>query len=128
MKRYLPLLARILLVLIFVMSGADKLSYFGGTQAYMAEFGMPFTAFFLTAAIAVELLGVLAIVLGFEARWGACALILFLIPATLIFHTDFSQDVEVVMFLKNPSIIGGLLFVVAHGPGPFRLGGGSDVA
>ena len=126
MHRYLPLLGRILLGLIFVMSGANKITGFDGTQQYMAAQGMPATAFFLTGAIAVEILGGLSVILGYRGRLGAAALILFLIPATLIFHTDFSDQTQMIMFLKNLSIMGGLLLVTAYGTGPLSLSAQPD--
>jgi len=123
MRSYVPLLGRILLGLIFVMSGITKITGFEGTQQYMASQGMPATAFFLVGAIAVEILGGLSVILGLWARAGAVALVLFLIPATLIFHTDFSQQTQMIMFLKNLSIMGGLLLLVAQGPGTYRIQG-----
>lgn len=121
MRSYVPLIARILLGLIFVMSGFNKITGFEGTQQYMASHGIPMTAVLLTAAIAVEILGGLSVILGLWARVGAAGLFLFLIPATLIFHTDFSQETQMIMFLKNLSIMGGLLFVMAFGSGEYRL-------
>lgn len=121
MRSYVPLIARILLGSIFVMSGINKISGFEGTQQYMVSHGIPMTAVFLIGAILVEVLGGLSVILGLWARVGAAGLFLFLIPATLIFHTDFSQQTQMIMFLKNLSIMGGLLFVVAFGSGPYRI-------
>ena len=121
MRSYVPLIARALLGLIFVMSGISKITGFEGTQQYMASQGMPATAFFLVAAIVVEILGGLSVILGVWARVGAAALVLFLIPATLIFHTDFSQQTQMIMFLKNVSIMGGLLLLIAYGSGLYSI-------
>lgn len=121
MRSYVPLLGRILLGLIFVMSGVTKITGFEGTQQYMASQGMPATAVLLVGAIVVEILGGLSVILGLWARAGAAALVVFLIPATLIFHTDFSQQTQVIMFLKNLSIMGGLLLLVAQGPGTYQM-------
>ena len=126
MQRYLPLLGRILLGLIFVMSGANKITGFEGTQQYMAAQGMPATAFFLTGAIVVEILGGLSVIVGYRGRLGAAALVLFLIPATLIFHTDFSDQTQMIMFLKNLSIMGGVLLVTAYGTAPLSLSAQPD--
>lgn len=125
-KAYLTPVARTLLGLIFVVSGANKIAGFEGTQQYMAEYGLPVTGLLLVGAILVEVAGGLSIILGYGARIGAAVLILFLIPATLIFHTDFSQQTQVVMFLKNLSIMGGLLLVLAHGPGQYSLSPGMN--
>jgi putative oxidoreductase len=121
MRSYLPLIARVLLGLIFVMSGFTKITGFEGTQQYMASHGLPLTSVLLVGAIAVEILGGLSVILGLWARIGAAALFVFLIPATLTFHTDFSQQTQMIMFLKNLSIMGGLLLVVAFGSGTYHL-------
>ena len=121
MRSYVPLLARVLLGLIFVMSGLSKITGFESTQQYMASYGMPLTAVLLVGAIVVEILGGLSIILGLWARAGAAALVLFLIPATLIFHTEFGQRTQMIMFLKNLSIMGGLLLLMAHGAGKYAL-------
>ena len=132
MRSYVPLLGRVLLGLIFVMSGMTKVTGFEATQQQMAAQGMPLTAVFLVGAIIVEVLGGLSVILGLWARAGATALFLFLIPATLIFHTDFSQQTQMIMFLKNLSIMGGLLLVMAFGSGAYRIralrGADEDVA
>jgi putative oxidoreductase len=118
MQRYLPLIGRILLGLIFVMSGFNKITGFEGTQQYMASYGMPMTSLLLVGAIVVEIVGGLSVIFGFFPRLGSAALVLFLIPASLIFHTDFSDQTQLIMFLKNLSIMGGLLLIVAYGSGP----------
>jgi putative oxidoreductase len=121
MRSYVLLLARVLLGLIFVMSGISKITGFEGTQQYMASYGIPLTAVFLVAAIVVEVLGGLSIILGLWARAGAAMLVLFLIPATLIFHTEFGQRTQMIMFLKNLSIMGGLLLLMVHGTKQYAL-------
>jgi putative oxidoreductase len=114
------------------MSGMTKITGFEATQQQMAAQGMPLTAVFLVGAIVVEIVGGLSVILGLWARVGAAALFLFLIPATLIFHTDFGEQTQVIMFLKNLSIMGGLLLVMAFGSGAYRIrslpGADEDVA
>ena len=122
----LPLAARILLALPFLPSGAGKIFGFAGTQQMMAAEGMPLTAFFLAGAIAFELIGGLSLLLGFKARWGAILLIIFLIPATLIFHdfwtfTGAQQMEQMTHFLKNLGLIGGLCAIAAFGAGRLSL-------
>lgn len=112
------LLGRVLLALIFVLSGLHKISNFSGTQQMMADHGMPYTPVFLIGAILVEVIGGLSVLVGYRARIGATVLALFLIPTTLIFHSGAAEQVN---FMKNLSIIGGLLMVAAHGSGSVSL-------
>ncbi|MEP0881824.1 DoxX family protein [Trichocoleus sp. ST-U3] len=121
MEKYIPLIARAFLAAIFLKSGFDKITGFSGTQQFMASKGLPLTALLLVAAIILELAGGLSVLLGYKARWGAIALIIFMIPATLIFHTDFADRMQVIAFMKNLAIIGGLLMVYYIGSGPISL-------
>jgi putative oxidoreductase len=115
------LMGRILLSAIFLMSGLGKLTNFTGTQQYMANYGMPMTKFFLICAIILEIGGGLSILLGYRAKWGALALVIFLIPATLIFHTRFSDQIQMIMFMKNLAIMGGLVLIATQGAGPLSI-------
>ena len=129
-QRYFPVVGRFLLALIFVLSGWGKITGFDGTVAYMASKGMPLPQFLLPGAIIVELAGGLALMLGWKARWAALALFLFCIPTALVFHNFWAVPPEqaqnqMIHFLKNLAIMGGLLYVVAFGPGPFSIGGRS---
>lgn len=125
-KNTLVLIGRILLSLIFVLSGFDKITGWPDTQAYMASKGIPLVPVLLGVAIVLELGGGLLVALGYRARWGALALIVFVVPTTLIFHNFWAlagpeQQLQMIMFLKNLSMLGGLLLVVAYGPGRFSL-------
>jgi putative oxidoreductase len=127
-QRYFPVVGRFLLALIFVLSGWGKIAGFEGSVAYMASKGMPFPQFLLPGAILIELGGGLALMLGWKARWAALAIFLFCIPTTLIFHNYWAVPPEqaqnqMIHFLKNLAVMGGLLYVVAFGPGPFSVGG-----
>jgi putative oxidoreductase len=115
------LIGRILLVLIFLQSGIGKIENFGGTVQYMASYGMPYTNFFLVGAIFFELVGSATVILGYFARFGALLLLIFLIPTTLIFHSNFADQVQMIMFMKNVSMLGGCLIVLASGAGRFSL-------
>jgi len=125
MPNLVPLLARIFLSAIFLKSGITKIFNFAGTQQYMAKYltvlSLPFIRFLLMIAIIVLLLGGLSILLGYKARWGSLGLILFLIPATLIFHTNFSDPMQEIQFLKNLAIIGGLCMINFAGAGPISI-------
>jgi putative oxidoreductase len=126
LQRFAPLAGRGLLSSIFLLSAAGKLASFSGTQQFMAAKGMPATAFFLAMAILFESLGGLSVLLGYKVRVGALALIVFLIPATLIFHNFWDyQGMEMQMqmtnFLKNAAIMGGLTLLLAFGAGELSI-------
>ncbi len=121
MKDIVPLIGRVLISAIFLVAGVEKILQPAATQQHMAQYGMPLTGLFLVIAIIFEVVGGLSILLGYKARWGAIALIIFLIPATLIFHTNFSDQTQVIMSMKNLAIIGGLFMVAYFGPGPLSL-------
>ena len=121
MKALGALIGRVLLVLIFVNSGIGKIGNFEGTAQYMAQHGMPYTSFFLAGAIFLELVGSITVILGYFTRFGALLLIIFLIPTTLIFHTNFADQGQMIMFMKNVSMLGGCLILLAQGAGRFSL-------
>jgi len=108
------------------MSGANKLFRWSETADQMRAEGMVAVPFFLLMAVIFELGGGLSVLLGVKARLGALALIVFLVPVTLIFH-DFwqyegaEQQMQMIHFMKNLSILGGLTLVFAHGAGPWTL-------
>ena len=117
---------RIFLALIFVVSGIGKITGYAGTAAYMASKGLPLVDVLLPLAILVELGGGLLLALGWKARWAAAALLLFLIPATLIFHPFWGIDpklaqMQKIHFLKNVAIMGGMLMVLAIGAGAWSV-------
>jgi putative oxidoreductase len=121
MKALIQLFARFLIAFIFLMNGLGKVLNPSGTQQYMAQYGMPLVFLLLIGAIGVELLGGLSVLTGYKAKWGAFILFLFLIPTTLIFHTEFSDQTQVIMFMKNLAIMGGLLLLVSYGAGKISL-------
>lgn len=117
---------RALLALVFLASGAGKLLSWDSVAGYMAARDIPWPQFFLAGAVALELGGAFSVLLGWKARTGAKALMLVLIPATLTFHGFWHEpEAEVreqmLQFLKNLSIFGGLLLVAVHGAGPWSL-------
>ncbi len=113
-----------LLAPMFLMAGFGKVMqpdfYIGYMKAYIPLSNTLILIGFVGAAT-VLLAGGLSVLLGFKARWGAFALILFLIPTTLIFHTKFSDPIQMMMFLKNLGLMGGMLMVTAYGPGPISI-------
>ena len=127
MKNYLQPLSRTFVALIFIISGLGKVAAFGAVAKMMAGAGFPAPSLFLAAAIAIELLGGTALLLGWKTRLAVFALIVFLIPATIVFHampmTAGGQTVQeqMVQVLKNLAIIGALLKFLADGAGAFAL-------
>ncbi|NWG03318.1 MAG: DoxX family protein [Syntrophaceae bacterium] len=121
LKAFGSLIGRILLALIFLNSGIGKIGNFEGTAQYMAKFGMSNTSFFLFGAIVFELVGSVTIILGYFTRIGALLILVFLIPTTLIFHTNFADRMQMIMFLKNVSMFGGCLLLLSQGPGRLSL-------
>lgn len=115
--------SRVLLSGIFLYSGMSKLLAFAPAQAYMASKGMHMTGLFLVLAILFEICGGLSVLLGYLPRLGALALVLFLIPTTIVFHRDFSAAGQSVQFAKNLAIMGGLMAILAVGGGEFSLRG-----
>jgi putative oxidoreductase len=116
---YLVSAGRVLLSLIFILSGVSKIMEWSGTSEFMASEGLPLVPLLLGAATAIEIAGGLSVLLGWKARWGAWLLFLYLIPTTLIFHdfwafTGAEQQMQLINFLKNLSIMGGLLLAAAY--------------
>jgi putative oxidoreductase len=110
---------RILLATLFLLAGLSKLAAYAGTAAYMASAGVP--AFMLPVVIALEIGGGLAIVLGFQTRIVAFLLAGFSLVSAVLFHNNFADQTQMIMFLKNVSIAGAFLLLVANGPGPLSL-------
>ncbi|MEX1026655.1 MAG: DoxX family protein [Candidatus Paceibacterota bacterium] len=128
-----PLVGRILLSAIFIMSGVHKVFSWNQTSEQMANEGMVMIPLFLVGAILCEVGGGLSVLLGCWARVGAMVLIAFLIPTTLIFH-DFwtyegqEQQMQMAHFMKNLAIMGGLVLVLSFGAGPISVNDRSTVA
>ena len=121
------LIGRILLALIFILSGVGKIGGFAGTAGYIASKGLPMASVLAALTIVVEIGGGLALATGFFARWAALALAVFSVLAALIFHNFWAVPADQAMnqnihFMKNIAIAGGMLMVFAFGPGALSLG------
>jgi putative oxidoreductase len=118
------LVGRILLVVIFLVSGYGKLMDPAGTKQFMANMGhLPYVDVLFICTVIVELGGGLMVLVGWKARLAALVLCLFLIPVTLTFHTNFADRMQQLHFLTNLSIMGGLLMVVVYGAGAISIDG-----
>lgn len=115
----LELAGRILLALIFVSSGLNKIGGYAGTQAYMDSVGVP--GGLLPLAILTEVGGGLLLATGLLTRWAALALAGFTALAAVLFHADFGNQMQMIMFMKNITIVGGLAVVLSHGAGGWSL-------
>lgn len=125
-QNYATLAGRTLLGLIFVVYGWSKIMAFDGTAQYMASQGLPMPEVLLVGTILVEFGGGLMIVVGWQARWAALAIALWLIPVTLVFHGYWAveaarMEAERIQFFKNLSILGAMLLLFACGPGKLSL-------
>jgi putative oxidoreductase len=122
----LALVGRILLGLIFVLSGFQKLMGFSGLIATLAGKGLPLPEVLAVLTVAIELGGGLLVVVGFKARWAAFLLFLFIIPVSLTFHNFWTMEgaaaaMNKIQFMKNVSIMGGMLLAAAFGPGRYSI-------
>ena len=113
------LLGRVFLSLIFIVSGFNKITDYAGTQGYMESMGVP--ALMLPLVIILELLGGIAILIGFKTRIVALLFIGFNVISALLFHSDFDDQTQMTMFMKNIAIAGGFLLLFAQGAGAYSV-------
>ena len=106
-------LGRIMLALIFILAGVGKIMDPAGTMGYMQSMGVP--SILLWPTIALEVLGGLAVAVGYKTRYAAFALAAFSILAAIIFHRNFADQMQMILFLKNIAIAGGLLLLAVGG-------------
>ena len=118
-NKYFELGGRILLAALFLLSGLTKLSSYGATAAYMTATGV--SSALLPLVIAIEVLGSLAVIVGWHARVAAFLLAGFTLLAASLFHNNFGDQIQMIMFLKDVAITGAFLMLVANGAGPLSL-------
>jgi putative oxidoreductase len=117
----IPVIGRVLLAAIFLLSGFGKLAAPAATMGYIASTGLPFAPLALAIAIGVELGGGLLLVLGVKTRLVAAGLALFSIVTGLAFHNAVGDQNQMIHLLKNFAMAGGLLQVVAFGAGAYSF-------
>ncbi len=125
-KDWAALLGRILLALMFVISGYGKVTGFDATVSYIGSKGLPMPQVLAAVALLIEIGGGLAIIIGWKTRWAALAFIVFLIVISPIFHNFWAAPAEQMMnqqinFMKNMTILGGMLLLFAFGPGRYSV-------
>lgn len=126
LTNYAALTGRVLLAALFIISGFGKIGGFDATAGYMASKGLPMPQVLLAITILLELGGGILLAVGFKTRWVALAFALWLIPTTLVFHAFWGipapeAATQQTQFLKNLSILGGMLMVYAFGPGALSV-------
>jgi len=119
MEKVSQLVARVFLGHIFLLAGLSKISAYEGTQGYMDAMGVP--GALLPLVILLEVAGGLAIIAGWKTRWTAIALAAFSVVSAAIFHNNFGDQTQMIMFMKNIAIAGGFLLLAVHGAGAYSL-------
>lgn len=126
LKNPLSLIGRLLMAWMFLPAGIGKITGFAGTVAYSASAGLPMPEVGTAIALVIEVVGGLALILGFGTRWAALALGLFTLVASFYFHNFWAlpadqQMIPSLLFYKNMAIVGGLLTLAAWGAGGWSL-------
>jgi|TARA_B110000971_G_scaffold37005_1_gene35417 putative oxidoreductase len=124
MEKVSQLVARLFLGHIFLLAGVSKISAYEGTQGYMDAMGVP--GVLLPLVILFEIAGGLMILVGWKTKWAAIALAGFSVVAAAIFHNNFADQMQMILFMKNIAIAGGFLLLSAHGAGAYSLDNRKD--
>jgi putative oxidoreductase len=119
--RYLPFVGRLMIGVPFAMSGLSKLGAYAATTDMIGAVGLPFPPLAFAVAVAIELGGGALLAAGYRTRYVATALALFSLATALSFHTNFADQNQMIHFLKNVMMAGGLLQIIAFGAGAFSL-------
>ena len=119
MTNILDLFARILISTLFLINGIFKITNYDGTVGWMEGYGVP--GILIIPAIIIEILGPVLIILGYKTKITAAFLSLFCLATAIIFHNDFSNQMQLTSFLKNIALAGGFLFLVINGSKKFSL-------
>ena len=119
MSNLLDLVGRIFISLVFLLSGINKIGNYEGTVEWMESLGMP--GIFLIPAIILEIGAPILIIVGYKVKISAALLSIFCVATAVIFHNDFSNQMQFVSFMKNVALAGGFLFIVVNGAKDFSL-------
>ena len=114
MANIFDLVGRIFISLVFLLSGYNKIFNYDNTVAWMEGFGIP--GFLLWPAIILEILLPILIIIGYRTQISALILAAFCVATALLFHMDFTNQMQTVSFLKNFGLAGGFLFIATNGP------------
>ena len=119
MINVLDLFGRILISILFLLNGLFKINNYENTIGWMESFDLP--GFLLIPAIILEVLAPILVIIGYKTKVAAASLSLFCLATAIIFHNDFSDQVQLTSFLKNIALSGGFIFLVVNGPKGFSL-------
>ncbi len=119
MTNILDLVGRVLISLVFLLSGINKINNYEGSIEWMESLGMP--GIFLIPAIILEIGAPILIMVGYKVKISSALLSIFCIATAVIFHNDFSNQMQFVSFMKNIALAGGFLFLVVNGAKDFSL-------
>ena len=112
-------IGRLLLSALFLIEGFGKISNQENVIMYMEEYGVPEILF--VPATVLEILFPLLLIVGYKTKWAAAVMALFTFTVAIIFHTDFSEGMQMIFFLKDMAIAGGFMIIIAYGPGKISL-------
>ena len=115
----IELLGRIFLSMIFLIEGTNKIFNYEGTIEYMENFNV--SEYLAIPAINVEILFHLLLIIGYQTKFSALVLSIFTLATALIFHTDFTNQIQLMSFLKNFAIAGGFLIIFVRGSGKYSI-------
>ena len=110
---------RIFLSALFLIEGLGKISIQEDVIMYMEDFGVPGILF--VPAVILEILFPLFLIVGYKTKWAASIMALFTFAVAIIFHTDFTEEIQMIFFLKDIAIAGGFMIIFAYGPGKISL-------
>ena len=113
MTKILEVIGRIFISIVFLLSGFNKIGNYQGTVGWMESFDLP--GFLIIPAIILEIVAPILVIIGYQTRIAAGTLSLFCIATAIIFHTDFSNQMQLVAFMKNFALAGGFLFLLVNG-------------
>ena len=119
MTNILDLVGRVFISLVFLLSGFNKIGNYEGTVDWMESFDIP--GIILIPVIILEVVAPILIMVGYKVKISAALLSLFCIATAIIFHTDFSNQMQFISFFKNIGLAGGFLFLVIYGAKDFSL-------
>ena len=119
MINILDLFGRILISTLFLVNGLSKINNYENTIIWMESFNLP--GFFLVPAIVLEIVAPIFVIIGYKTKVAAASISLFCLATAIIFHNDFSDQVQLTSFLKNIALSGGFIFLVVNGPKGFSL-------